>query len=125
MPKTALVVFAFAFFTWAFCGALIGIGRQFFTMETTLIIHAIGAPIGAAVFSAIYFRGFGYAGPLVTALSFVGVSLALDVFVVALLIERSFEMFTSVLGVWIPQALIFTATYLTGLVLSQPGKVEP
>jgi hypothetical protein len=32
-----------------------------------------------------------------------------------MLILRSFEMFTSLLGTWIPFALIFASTYLTGL----------
>ena len=38
----------------------------------------------------------------------------LDILIVALLIERSFEMFTSILGTWIPFLLIFGSTYLTG-----------
>jgi len=42
----------------------------------------------------------------------------MDVFLVALLIERSFEMFTSLLGTWIPWALIFTSTYLTGWLIT-------
>jgi hypothetical protein len=46
--------------------------------------------------------------------------IAMDFFVVALLINRSLEMFTSPLGTWIPFALIFISTWLTGLVV--PGK---
>lgn len=114
MLKKAAILLGFAFAVWAFCGALVGVGRQFMTMDATLIVHAIGAPIGAAVFSWIYFRHFGHTGPLVTAAVIVAAALTLDVFVVALLIEKSFDMFRSVLGVWIPQALIFAATYLTG-----------
>jgi hypothetical protein len=41
--------------------------------------------------------------------------IAADFFVVALLINRSLEMFASLLGTWIPFALIFTSTYVTGL----------
>jgi len=41
----------------------------------------------------------------------------MDFFVVTLLINRSLEMFTSLLGTWIPFALIFTSTYLTGLLV--------
>jgi hypothetical protein len=40
--------------------------------------------------------------------------IAMDFFVVAMLINRSFEMFASLLGTWIPFALIFASTYLTG-----------
>ena len=124
MVRHAVILVGFGFAVWAFCGALIFAGRQATSMETTLIVHALGAPVGAAFFSWIYFSRFGFTSPLVTAFAFVAVSLALDVFVVALLIERSFDMFRSVLGVWIPQALIFTATWLTGSIL-QPASSSP
>ena len=114
MSKKALIILVFAFCVWAFCGALVEIGRQFMSMETTLAVHAIGAPIGAAFISWPYFRFFGYTRPIVTAVIFVVSALVLDFFVVALLIEKSFEMFSSIIGVWIPQALIFSATYLVG-----------
>jgi len=114
MAKKILIILGFAIAVWAFCGALVGIGRQFLSMDMTLIVHAIGAPVGAAFFSWIYFRNYGFTSPLETAAIFVAASLTLDFFVVALLIEKSFDMFRSVLGVWIPQALIFAATYLTG-----------
>lgn len=114
MLKKTVIVLGFAFAVWAFCGALVGVGRQFMSMDTTLIVHAIGAPIGAAFFSWFYFRNYGFTSPLPTAAVFVGAALALDLFVVAPLIEKSFGMFRSVLGVWIPQALIFSATYMTG-----------
>ena len=42
-----------AFILWGLCGATIGIGRSVTSMENTLIIHAIGAPI----FAATYFTG--------------------------------------------------------------------
>ena len=42
------------------------------------------------------------------------VVILMDLFVVALFIERSFAMFGSFLGTRLPFALIFTATYLTG-----------
>ena len=52
---------------------------------------------------------------LQTAIIFVGFVITLDFFVVALVINQSLEMFASLLGTWIPFALIFTSTYLTGL----------
>jgi len=110
----SFVVLVFACLEWAFCGALVGIGRQFMNMDATLIVHAIGAPIGAAALSWIYFRNFGYTRPLTTAVIFVAVALALDVVIVALFIEQSFDMFRSLLGVWIPLALILAATWATG-----------
>lgn len=115
---TILIAVAFGAVTWAFCGSLVGVGRRFMSMDMTLIVHAVGAPIGAAVFAWLYFKWFGDLSPVQTAAVFVVTSLALDVFVVAMLIEKSFEMFKSVLGVWIPQALIFTAAFLTGYALT-------
>jgi hypothetical protein len=38
----------------------------------------------------------------------------LDFFVVALLINRSFDMFFSPIGTWIPFILIYSSTYLVG-----------
>lgn len=115
------IAIAFGVAVWGFCGSLIAIGRKFMTMDNTLIFHAIGAPIGAAFFSWLYFSWFGDFSALQTALIFVATSLSLDVFVVALLIEKSFEMFRSALGVWIPQASIFAATYLMGLFAGSAG----
>jgi hypothetical protein len=45
----------------------------------------------------------------------------MDFFIVAMLINRNFEMFASLLGTWIPFALIFVSTFLTGLRV-QPGR---
>ena len=88
-------------------------------LQTALTIHAIGAPIFFMLVSVSYFKKFNYTTPLQTALIFVGVVITLDFFVVALLINRSVEMFASLLGTWIPFALIFTSTYVTGLYMER------
>ncbi|MGD2157029.1 MAG: hypothetical protein PVG32_09170 [Anaerolineales bacterium] len=109
------VVLAFALVAQMLCWAIMVIGQMVTSLENTLIAHAIGAPIIAIVVSSIYYRKFNYTTPLQTAIVFVSVVIAMDVFVVALLIEKSFEMFTSPIGTWIPISSIFLATYLTGL----------
>lgn len=119
MPKRIFIVVGFACAVWAFCGALVGIGRQLMSMEATLVAHAMGAPVGAAVLGWLYFHNFNYTSPVSTAAIFVCTALALDFLVVAMLIEKSFDMFRSLLGVWIPQALIFTATWITGAVTTR------
>lgn len=111
----AAIIFAHAFVGWAYCGALIGIGRQLFPMQTTLVIHAIGAPVGFALISLFYFRKFSFTSPIRTALLFLSMVVALDLLLVAPIFEKSFAMFASVLGTWIPFALIFIATLVTGL----------
>lgn len=45
-------------------------------------------------------------------------------YVVALFINRSLEMFTSLLGTWLPFALIFAATYLAGLIIQRNRERE-
>jgi len=45
--------------------------------------------------------------------------MVVDFFVVALLINKSLAMFASPLGTWIPFALIFASTLVTGSLLSR------
>jgi len=104
-----------AFVGWALCAATMGIGLATLSLQTALIMHAIAAPIFFTGVSLLYLKQFHYTTPLHTALLFVGFVIAMDFFVVALLINRSLEMFASPLGTWIPFALIFTATYATGV----------
>lgn len=113
--RRIVIILIHAFIGWALCFATIGIGRAITTMQTTLIAHAILAPIFFAVISLVYFRKFNFTPPLPTALIFIAFVVAMDLFVVAILINKSFEMFASLLGTWIPFALIFTSTYVTGL----------
>ena len=89
------------------CGATIGLGRKLTTLRSALIAHAIAAPLLFAIVSVLYFRWFDGTGPAATAAVFVVIVFLLDVFVVALLVERSFAMFRSVLGTWLPFAPIF------------------
>jgi hypothetical protein len=104
---------------WALCFALIGIGMSVTTVDNALIIHAIGAPIIFAFLASVYFRRNRLANPLTTAIAFTAFVMAMDFFVVALLILRDVAMFYSILGTWIPFALIFLSTYLTGLYTSK------
>jgi hypothetical protein len=115
--REVVLILAHAFVGWMLCAATMGIGMAVTSLDNTLIIHAIGAPIFFAVVSLIYFRKFNYTTPLQTAVIFTAFVIAMDVFVVAMLINRSFEMFTSLLGTWIPFVLIFSSTYLTGLLV--------
>jgi hypothetical protein len=113
--REAIIVLVHAFIGWALCAATMGIGMATLSMQNALIVHAVGAPIFFTVISLVYFYKFNYTSPLRTALIFVGFVITVDFFVVALLINRSLDMFTSLLGTWIPFALIFLSTYLTGL----------
>lgn len=113
--KKVWIILAHAFIGWALCTASMGISQATTTIENALIIHAVGAPIFFTVVSLNYFKRFNFTTPLMTALIFVGFVIFMDFFLVAMLVLKSFEMFTSMLGTWIPFALIFTSTYVTGL----------
>jgi hypothetical protein len=113
-----------AFIGWALCAATMGIGLATMGLQHALVVHAIGAPIFFTLVSLIYFKKFHYTTPLQTAIMFVGFVIAMDFFVVALLLNRSLEMFASLLGTWIPFALIFTATYVTGVYMGRKPQLK-
>lgn len=113
------IIFIHALVVWALCGATIAVGRMLTSMEITLIIHAIGAPIFAFIVSLIYYKKFNFTSPFITALIFFLFAIGMDGGVVAPFIEKSYVMFSSFLGLWLPLSLIFLSTYLTGLVLKQ------
>jgi len=108
------IVLAHALVVWAICGAIMFIGMSITTMPVTLTIHAIGAPIASALLAYRYHRKYGDLPPLQTAVFFVSTALFTDFFLVAMVIEKSFEMFTSFVGLWLPMILIFSAAFLTG-----------
>jgi hypothetical protein len=71
--------------------------------------------------SLFYFKKYNNTTPIRTALIFVGLVVFMDVFVVALVIKKSFQMFASLLGTWISFALIFMEIYVTGLFVKKPA----
>ena len=114
-PGRIIVMLIHAFVIWGLCGATIGIGRSITSMGNVLVIHAIGAPVYAALVSMFYFRKFNYTKPLQTAIVFLFFVILLDAGLVAPFFERSFDMFKSFIGTWLPFVLIFLSTYITGL----------
>jgi hypothetical protein len=122
--KKIIVILLHAFVGWALCAATMGIGMAATNLQTALLVHAIGAPIYFGVVSYIYFSRFGYTRPLPTAVIFVAFVMLVDFLVVALLINQSLSMFESVLGTWIPFALIFGSTFITGTIVSPSRKTS-
>jgi hypothetical protein len=107
---------------WAFCAAIMGIGMSVTSLQTTLILHAMVGPVGFMVISLFYFKKFDYTSPLQTAIWFIAFVVFMDLFGVALLIEKSVAMFSSILGTWLPFTLIFLATYFTGIFSRKAGR---
>ena len=120
--KKSGIILAHAFVGWALCFATIGIGMAVTSQNNALIIHAIGAPIFFAIISFFYYLKFGYPRPIQTALIFIAFVMAMDFFLVGLVILRNLDMFTSLLGTWIPFTLIFLSTYLTGLIVTRKNE---
>lgn len=112
--KQVSVILLLGALGWALCGAIMFIGMAVTDLQTTLIVHAIGAPVIFAAISLVYFSKFNYTSALQTAIAFFVQVVLMDFFIVALLINRSLDMFRSPLGTWIPFGLIFLSTYLTG-----------
>lgn len=111
--KAALVI-GCGLVGWAMCGATMGLGMAFFDTGAALIIHAAAAPIFFIGISLFYFRQPAALAPLAAASAMLGLVIFMDVFVVALFIEKSFDMFRSFIGTWLPFILIFFAVDTTG-----------
>ena len=115
--KEVAILLLHAFGGWLLCAATMGVGMAVTTLDTALVVHAIAAPVFFGAVSVLYFSRFRYTSPLATAAVFVGFVMIVDFFFVGLLINRSLSMFSSLLGTWIPFALIFTSTLVVGLAI--------
>ena len=113
--RTVTILLLHALVGWALCAATMGIAMASTTQDNALYIHAVLAPVFFFAVSLNYFRTNNHLAPLRTAIIFVSFVIVVDFFVVALLILRNLDMFSSVLGTWIPFVLIFLSTYLTGI----------
>lgn len=111
-------VLSFGVAGWALCAFVMGGLMAIAPLWLALTLHAVAAPVIFAVLSYYYFRVPGARQPLPTALAFTALVILLDAVVVAGLILRSPDMFTSIPGTWLPFALIFAATWVTGTIVS-------
>lgn len=99
---------------WAACGGVYGMGREVWPGEMPEIVRLAVAPVIAA--------GLTLADELIApginsfmrAVAFTLIVAALDVIVLAPLVDGHRGMFRSALGAWLPLAAIFAATLLTG-----------
>ena len=113
MAWISLIVLALAL--WAACGGVIAIGRRVWTMQTTLVVHLCAAAafaFAAAAAHKLMAPDFDIVG---RAAAMTGLIIALDALVVAPLFERSYAMFRSALGTWVPFAAMFLACWVAGV----------
>jgi hypothetical protein len=117
--KKTIVILIHSFVGWAFCAAIMGIGPQLTNMKTTLMVHLILGPIGFGLLSTFYHKKFGYTRPIITASIFLLFVAGMDFFLVGLVILKSLEMFTSVIGIWLPFGLIFIFSFGGGVLVKK------
>jgi hypothetical protein len=104
---------------WAACGLTFATGRAALGVEAALAIHLVAAPfIGAAV-TRLLWRHPRHPGVAATAATVAGTAAFLDAIVVAPFMERSYAMFASPAGTWIPLALILAASAATAARLAR------
>ena len=106
------------FVGWALCGLTMTTLQWATSVGTALVTHALAVPVIFTLVARHYFRARGARQALATALAFVGIVAVLDSVVVAGLVQRSPVIFTSVIGFWVPLALVFGVTWATGEILS-------
>ena len=121
--KSLAIVGGIALAGWAYCGAIMGILPPIVGMDTALLVHLTGAPLGFAALAFVYHRRWPHYPALTTAAAFVAIVMVLDALLVAPIFLGSFEMFRSVIGTWLPFALIFLASWGTGVwALRRPSR---
>jgi hypothetical protein len=96
---------------WGACGGIIAIGRRIWSLRTALYVHLIAAPVFAYFLSSFHKLLFPGFDALLRAGVMTGVVIVLDISIVAPLFERSFAMFRSILGTWLPIGAIFLASW--------------
>jgi hypothetical protein len=120
----ALILIGHGLVGWALCAAVIGIGLAVTSLPIALTVHAVAAPVIFAGVAWVYFTRFNFTLPLYTAEAFALIVVFMDVFVVAMIIQKNFDMFQSFTGSWLPFILIFFSTLLTGTFLKGQKKTR-
>lgn len=103
---------------WALRAALMVALLQLVSPTAARAIHAIAIPLIFSALSWHYFRLRGARDPLPTAVVWTATLALLDLVFVAGLVQHSLEMFTSILGTWLPLALVFLITWAVGELMS-------
>jgi hypothetical protein len=104
---------------WAGCGAVMAIGRRVLGLEKALRLHLALAPVIAFLASSLHKLLAPEFGTVLRAASITGLVILLDVAIVAPFLERSFAMFRSPIGTWLPFAAMFLASLAAGILV--PG----
>jgi signal transduction histidine kinase len=110
---------------WALCAATMFALQRTMPMTSAFALHALAAPAIFALLSQRYFRARGARAPLPTALALSALVALLDATVVAQGLLHSLVMLTSFVGTWLPLALIFVVTWVTGTIMAMGPIPKP
>ena len=103
---------------WGLCGAVMMIGRKMWSIETALLVHLAAAPVLAFALSAAHAVAAPTFDPLIRAAVMTGTIIVLDAGLVAPVFERSYAMFRSVQGTWLPFLFSFLASWAAGYLMA-------
>ncbi len=106
---------------WMACGLIFVLARAAFDVNVAVVIHLLAAPVIGAAVTLLLWNHPRHPGVAGTAATLAGTAALLDAIVVAPFLERSFAMFASLAGTWIPLTLIFAASAATAALLSRPA----
>jgi hypothetical protein len=109
---------------WIACGLVFALARALFGVDAAIVIHLLAAPVIGATVTVLLWKHPRHPGVAGTAATLVGTAALLDAILVAPFLERSFAMFASVAGTWIPLALIFAASAATAGRLSRAAAAQ-
>jgi uncharacterized protein len=112
---------AYGVIAWSLCTLAMTAFLAVTSLGAALWLHALAAPLIFGGVGWMHAQRRGDMPAVWAAGVFVGVALALDVFVVAVAAGRGFAMFASILGVWLPLALGFLAAAAGGI--RQPARI--
>jgi hypothetical protein len=94
-------------------------------VNAAIAIHLFAAPLIGAAATRLLWRHPRHPGIAGTALILAGTAALLDAILVAPFLERSYEMFSSPAGTWIPLALILLASAATSARLARRSADAP
>ncbi len=105
---------------WIACGLVFAVARAAFGVDAAVAIHLAAAPVIGAAATLLPWSHPRHPGIVATAATLAGTAALLDAVVVAPFLERSFAMFASPAGTWIPLTLILAASAATAALLARP-----
>ncbi|MBN2142824.1 hypothetical protein JW711_05850 [Candidatus Woesearchaeota archaeon] len=119
--RGVMLFLLFAFIGWAICAAAMGLGMAYLGLRSALLLHAIIGPLAFSLLSYVYFKKYADTTPFETAFLFLLFVMIVDFLLVALVINKSLDIFREPLATWIPFGLIFLSVFLTGLLSKKSG----